>query len=88
MILLVLAVICLGAAAFMVGELLTQPQQERARFFKRVAAYGQQQQQVVKPTDEGIKKRLGLPVIEKLARVVLRVNPKTTIDGTAAPSPS
>jgi len=83
MILLVLALICLGAAAFLVGELITQPQQERARFFKRVGSYGQQQQQVVKPADEGLKKRLGVPVLEKLARVVLRLNPKTTIDGTA-----
>jgi len=83
MILLVLALICLGAAAFMIGELITQPQQERARFFKRVAGYGQQEQRVVKPADEGLKKRLGLPVIDKLARVVLRLNPKTTVDGTA-----
>ena len=40
MILLVLAMICLGGAAYMIGQLLTSTQQERHRFIKRVASYG------------------------------------------------
>src|SRR6266851_3510106 len=83
MILLVLALICLAAAAFIVGELITQPAQERSRFFKRVASYGQQPEQIVKVTEESLKARLGMPIVERLARFVLRVNPKTTIDGVA-----
>src|SRR5713226_8177601 len=83
MILLVLAIICLGAAAFLVGELITQPAQDRQRFFRRVATYGQQQQQVLKITEESLKARVGTPIIERSARLVLRVNPKTTIDGVA-----
>jgi tight adherence protein C len=83
MILLVLAIICLGAAAFIVGELITQPAQERDRFFRRVASYGQQRPQILKVTEESLKARLGTPVIERFARLVLRVNPKTTIDGVA-----
>jgi tight adherence protein C len=82
-ILLVLAIICLGAAAFIVGELITQPAQERSRFFKRVANYGQQQETIIKVTEQSLKTRVGMPIVERLARFVLRVNPKTTIDGVA-----
>jgi tight adherence protein C len=82
-ILLVLAIICLGAAAFIVGELITQPAQERSRFFKRVATYGQQPEQIIRLTEESLKARVALPIVERLARFVLRVNPKTTIDGVA-----
>jgi tight adherence protein C len=80
MILLVLALICLGGAAFVVGELVTQPAQERARFFQRIAAYGKHRQPIIRVSEESVKDRLGKPIVEKLARFVLRVNPKTTID--------
>jgi tight adherence protein C len=83
MILLVLAIICLGAAAFIVGELITQPAQERSRFFKRVATYGQHQEQIIRVTEESLKARVAMPIVERLARLVLRINPKTTIDGVA-----
>jgi tight adherence protein C len=83
MILLVLALICLVGAAYMIGQLVTEPQQERQRFFKRVAAYGVQQEQVIKPTEESLKARVATPIIERVAKFVLRINPKTTIDGVA-----
>jgi tight adherence protein C len=83
MILLVLAIICLGGAAFLLGELITQPAQERNRFFKRVATYGQPQEQIIKVTEDSLKTRVAMPIVERLARFVLRVNPKTTIDGVA-----
>jgi tight adherence protein C len=83
MILLVLAVICLGGAIFMVGQLLTAPAQERQRFFKRVASYGVQAEQVIKPAEESLKTRVGAPIIERFAKIVLRLNPKTTQDGVA-----
>ena len=83
MILLVLAIICLGAAAFIVGELITQPAQERTRFFKRVATYGERPEQIVRVTEESLKTRVAMPIVERLARFVLRINPKTTIDGVA-----
>jgi tight adherence protein C len=67
----------------MISQLLTEPAQERERFVKRVATYGQQQEQVIEPNDESLKIRIVNPVIEKFARVILRVNPKTTIDGVA-----
>ena len=83
MILLVLAVICLGGAIFVIGQLITASAQERQSFFKRVAAYGVQADQVIKPTEESLKNRIGAPVIERFAKIVLRLNPKTTTDGVA-----
>jgi tight adherence protein C len=82
-ILLVLSVICLGGAAYMVGQLVTQTQQERQRFVKRVANYGLQPETVLKPTEESLKTRVATPIVDKFARLVLRVNPKTTVDGVA-----
>jgi tight adherence protein C len=83
MILLVLAVICLGGAIFLIGQLVTAPAQERQRFFKRVASYGAQAEQVIKPTEQSLKTRIGAPIIERFAKIVLRLNPKTTTDGVA-----
>jgi len=83
MILLVLAVICLGGAIYMVGKLITATSQERQRFFKRVAAYGLQQEQILKPNEESLKTRIGGPIIERFAKIVLRLNPKTTQEGVA-----
>jgi tight adherence protein C len=83
MILLVLALICLGGAAYMIGQLMTMPQQERQRFVKRVSTYGMQPEQVIKPNEESLKTRVATPIVERFARVVLRLNPKTTIDGVA-----
>jgi len=83
MILLVLAVICLGGAIYMVGQLITATSQERQRFFKRVATYGVQQEQILKPNEESLKTRIGGPIIERFAKIVLRLNPKTTQEGVA-----
>jgi tight adherence protein C len=84
MILLVLALICLGAAVFLVGQLVTLPAQERQRFRKHVAEYGNEsKRQVLKATDESLKTRVGMPIVERFAKLVLRINPKTTIEGVA-----
>ncbi len=83
MILLVLALICLGGAAFMIGQLVTAPAQDRERFFKRIASYGLEKQRVLKPADESLKVRVAVPVLERFARLILRINPKTSIDGVA-----
>jgi tight adherence protein C len=83
MILLVLAVICLGGAIYMIGQLITAPAQERQNFFKRVASYGAERQQVLTPNEESLKTRVAAPIIERFARLILRLNPKTTIDGVA-----
>jgi tight adherence protein C len=82
MILLVLALLCLGGAAFIIGQLISEPAEERTRFIKKIATYGETQR-VFKVTDASARERLLTPVIERLARFALRANPKTTIDGVS-----
>src|SRR5712692_4061341 len=82
MILLFLALVCLGSAVFIVAQLITQPAQERLRFRRRVASYGQQLQRIA-TAEESARTRLLAPMAERLARLVLRVNPKTTIEGVS-----
>jgi tight adherence protein C len=82
MLILVLGLFCLGGAIFIVGQLVTEPSQERARFFKKVASYGETRQ-VLRATEEGARERLVTPTVERLARLVLRVNPKTTLESVS-----
>jgi len=84
MILLVLALISLGGAIYMIGQLVTLPAEERRRFIKHVADYGnERQRRVLDVTQESLKTRVVTPIVERFAKVVLRINPKTTIDGVA-----
>jgi len=79
MLLLVVALIALAGAAFLVGELVTLPAQERDGSMQRAANYGRTAEpQVI--ADESLRNRALLPAKEKLARIVLRVNPKWTIE--------
>ncbi len=84
MILLVLAIICLGGAIYVIGQLITLPAQERQRFIKHVSEYGnEQKRQILDATEESLKTRVVTPVVERFAKLVLRINPKTTTDGVA-----
>jgi tight adherence protein C len=82
MFLLVLALLFLGAAVFVVAQLLTQPAQERKRFFNQVVSYGEARR-IIKVTEASAKERLVAPMIERLARIVLRLNPKASIDSVS-----
>src|SRR5262249_34593081 len=44
---------------------------------------GEQPQKIVDPTDQSVKDRIGTPIVEKLAKIVLRINPKTSIDSVS-----
>jgi tight adherence protein C len=81
--LLVIAIICLGGAAFVLGELMTLPARERARFIERTASYGKQDAPSLKPTEASLRDRALAPFVEKLARIVLRVNPKSSIESVS-----
>ena len=63
MILLVLALICLAGAAYMIGQLVTMPAQERQRFIKHVSEYGnERQRQILDVTEESLKTRVATPI--------------------------
>jgi tight adherence protein C len=80
MLLLVVALLALAAAAFLVSELVTLPAQERDGSLRRAAHYGRAAEPRTLLGDESLRDRAFLPLKEKLARLVLRMNPKWTIE--------
>jgi tight adherence protein C len=79
MLLLVLAIASLAGAVFVVGEVLTQPVRERTGSILRASSYGRPQA-VIGPVDQNLRIRALVPLKEKMARAVLRVNRKWTVD--------
>jgi tight adherence protein C len=83
MMLLLLALICLASAAFYLGELVTAPLRERQNLLTRATQYGRMRvihgQEMPRFRDRAIA-----PFVTKLARVMLRINPRTTLDGVSA----
>jgi tight adherence protein C len=79
MLLLVLAIALLTGAVFLVSEVLTQPARERVGSMLRASSYGRPEK-VAGPVDESLKVRALVPIKEKIARAVLRVNRKYTLE--------
>jgi tight adherence protein C len=75
---LALALFCIFAAAFLLGELATAPARQRWLSVRRAATYGQHQ--APRAEGESIGERLFLPLREWAAKWVLRANPRTSVD--------
>jgi len=77
--LLFLAIVCLGTAAFFLGEVVTAPSRERRTLLTRAARYGQMR--VIHGRElPKFSERALAPLIAKLSRLTLRINPKTNLD--------
>jgi tight adherence protein C len=81
--LIFLGLLCLAGAAYLVGEVATASARERSVSVRRAtnygrfhSAYGQQEQP--------FRDRVVGPMRDKLASAVLKLHPKTTVDGVAA----
>jgi tight adherence protein C len=74
-----LALFCIFAAAFLLGELTTAPARQRWLSVRRAATYGQHH--TPRAEGESVHERLFLPLREWAATWVLRVNPRTSVDG-------
>ena len=80
--LLFLAVLCLGTAVFFVSELVTSPARERRNLLARAAQYGQMR--VIHGRElPKFSERALAPIVAKLARLMLRVNPRASLDTVA-----
>jgi tight adherence protein C len=80
---LIFALICLATAAFFVSELVTAPARERRNLVTRAAEYGKLR--VSRGSDlPRFHERVLAPFVAKLAGLMLRVNPRTSLDGVAA----
>jgi tight adherence protein C len=79
MLLIVLAIVLLAAAAYMLGEAATAPARERHVSMKRASTYGKFRA-AAGDQDQPFRERVVEPVKSKLAGVVFKVHPKTTLD--------
>lgn len=81
---LALAAIMLAAAVFLAGEVITAPGRERHRAIHRAATYGR-----LRATGPGLERlrfheRVIAPAAASLARMVLKLNPRVTVDSVSA----
>jgi tight adherence protein C len=78
---LLLGIASLGLAVFLVGEVATLPARQRAGSIRRAAHYGVRRRPVERsPREEGFRERALGPFTTSLARGVLRLSPRSTID--------
>jgi tight adherence protein C len=81
---LALSFFLLAASAYLIGDVVTQPARERELAVRRAANYGR-----LRVTGGGLerlrfKERVIAPGTAKLAKLALRLSPRTTLDATAA----
>jgi tight adherence protein C len=81
-VLLILGILLLVGAVILAGEVVTLPVRERAGSVRRASTYGQSQAVGGRET-EPLRERALLPLQEKLARAVLRLRPKVTVEAVA-----
>ena len=81
--LLILAIVCLGSAVYFLGEVVTFPMRERRSLLTRAAQYGQMRVSHGRELPR-FKERALAPIVSKLARLMLRVNPKSSLDVVSA----
>ncbi len=78
MLLLILAITCFVAAVLMVGEVAAEPGRERMRSIRMAAGYGKRVYSD-NLTGDSFRSRVALPLRQRLAALVLRLSPKTTV---------
>jgi tight adherence protein C len=78
-VLLILGILCLGGAAFIVTELVTAPARERSGSLRRANAWGRTKKSV-EIAAAPLEQRTLQPLKERIARAVLRLNPKVTAE--------
>jgi tight adherence protein C len=76
---IVLAILLLAAAAYMLGEAATAPAREREASVKRASTYGKFRAALAEQ-DRPFRDRVTEPAKNKLAGLVFKVHPKTTLD--------
>jgi tight adherence protein C len=79
MMLLFLAFLCLAGAVYLIGEVATLPSRERERSIRRASNYGFVR--LSSPLDaKKFRERTVEPMRESMARLVLRLNPRTSTE--------
>jgi tight adherence protein C len=80
MMLLFLAFLCLAGAVYLIGEVATLPSREREKSVNRASNYGFVR--IASPMDaKRFRERAMEPMRESMAQWVLKVNPRTSMEG-------
>jgi tight adherence protein C len=79
-----LSFLFLGLAAYLVGDVVTQPSRERDRAVRRAATYGRHRAAVGGLERLRFKERVLVPATASLAGLALKLNPRTTLDSISA----
>ena len=81
MLFLLLGIASLGLAVFLVSEVATLPSRQREGSIRRAAHYGESRRRVSDHANvQSFRDRALVPMSTGLARFVLRINPRSTID--------
>ena len=80
MLLILLAVLFLAGAAYLFGEAATAPARDREVSVKRAANYGKFRA-ALGAREQPFRDRVIEPAVERLAKLVLRIHPKTNVEG-------
>jgi len=78
--LILLAVLFLAGAAYLFSEAATAPARDREVSVKRAANYGKFRA-ALGTREQPFRDRVIAPAIERLAKLVLRIHPTTSVDG-------
>jgi tight adherence protein C len=78
--LLFLALLCLGAAAFALGEAATYPSRLKAQSVKRAADYGRIRLRTTEQELVRFRERVLLPAAARLAAIPLKLSPRTNVE--------
>jgi tight adherence protein C len=78
--LILLAVLFLAGAAYLFGEAATAPARDREVSVKRAANYGKFRA-ALGAREQPFRDRVIEPAVERLAKLVLRIHPKTNVEG-------
>ena len=80
---LFLAIVCLGTDVYFLTEFVTTPARERRNLLNRAAQYGQMRVMHGREMPR-FRERAFAPIVSKLARLMLKVNPRTSLDSVNA----
>jgi tight adherence protein C len=82
--LLLLALLCIGAAVFFVGEVATYPSRLKAKSVRRATDYGRTRITTSERELVRFRERVLSPAASQLASLPLKLNPRTNVDAIAA----
>src|ERR671934_613558 len=83
MLLLLVAAACLGSALYFLSEFVTAPARERRNLVTRAAQYGRMRVSHGRELPK-FRDRVVAPFVRHASRMMLRVNPRTTLEGVTA----